>query len=167
MLVDVTIHHGGQVQHNPFQYIGGYEDFIRSYDVDFFSVWEVEDLVRDLGYLNDLAYWYKMDDGDIEEPGKPLRNDTDVVDLLNVLEVENRRSVHIYVEHRIDEAVMIDEVYLLPPPGPPPDGPIADENVGDGEDIPNLDGDVGNGDDIPHGEGNVGHEQPYLVIRKA
>ncbi|GLT53746.1 hypothetical protein SLA2020_269970 [Shorea laevis] len=75
MLVDITIHHDGQVQHNPFQYIGGSTDVIRQYDVEFFSVWEVEELVKDLGYLNDLAYWCKFDDGDIEELVKLLGND--------------------------------------------------------------------------------------------
>jgi hypothetical protein len=56
MLVDVIIHHGGIVQHNPFVYLGGYRDDVRSYDVDFLSMWEVEGLVRDLGYANDLRY---------------------------------------------------------------------------------------------------------------
>ncbi|GLT53515.1 hypothetical protein SLA2020_267810 [Shorea laevis] len=162
MLVDVTIHHGGRVQQNPFQYIGRFEDFIKSYDVDFFSVWEVEDLVRDLGYINDLAYWYKMDDGDIEEPGKPLRNDTDVMDLLHVLEVENMRSVHIYVEHRIDEAVMIDQVYLLPPP----DDPIANEMWEMGKTFLISMVMWGMGMTFPMERVMLDMKQPYLVIRK-
>jgi len=67
MSVDVTIHHGGIVQHNPgLMYVGGMTDEIKDYDTDFLSVWEIEDLVRDLGYVNDLRYWYKMDDNDMD-----------------------------------------------------------------------------------------------------
>lgn len=42
---------------------------------------------RHIGYLNDLTYWYNMDDNDMKEVGKPLTNDSDVADLLNILEV--------------------------------------------------------------------------------
>jgi hypothetical protein len=87
MLVDATIHHGGIVQHNPFVYVGVYRDEFRSYDIDFLFVWEVEDLVRDLEYVNDLRYWYKLDDNDMEELWKPLTNDVHVVDFLNIIEV--------------------------------------------------------------------------------
>lgn len=48
MLVDVTLHDGGTVQHNLFMYVRGHRELVKAYDVDFFSVWEVEDIVRDL-----------------------------------------------------------------------------------------------------------------------
>jgi hypothetical protein len=38
MLVDVTIHYGGIVQHNPFVDVGGYGDEVQSYNIDFLSV---------------------------------------------------------------------------------------------------------------------------------
>jgi hypothetical protein len=57
MSLDITIHHGGIAQHNPgLQYVGGLMDEIKNYDVDFLSVWKIEDVVRDLGYVNDLRY---------------------------------------------------------------------------------------------------------------
>jgi hypothetical protein len=57
MLVDVTIHHGGIVLHNPeLMYVGGMTDEIKDYDTDFLLVCEIEDLVRDLEYVNDLRY---------------------------------------------------------------------------------------------------------------
>jgi hypothetical protein len=56
-MVDITVHRGGVVQHYPGpMYVGGTTDFIKKYDIDFLSVWEVDDLVRDLGYVNDLRY---------------------------------------------------------------------------------------------------------------
>jgi hypothetical protein len=50
--------------------------------------------------------------------------------------VENKSSVHIYVEYKIDEAVMVDQDFLFPPLDPHPDGPNDDTIVGDGDDIP-------------------------------
>jgi len=116
MLLDMTIHHGGVVQHNPsLQYVGGLKDEIKNYDIDFLLAWEIEDVVRDLGYVNDLRYWFKMDDNDMEELGKPLTNDEHVVDFLNIVEVYGLTSVHIYVEHRVDEPDIVGEVLFLPP----------------------------------------------------
>jgi hypothetical protein len=63
---------------------------------------EVEDLVRGLGYVNDLRYWYKLDDNDMDTLGKSLTNDEQVVHFLNIVEVYKCNSVHIYVKHRID-----------------------------------------------------------------
>jgi hypothetical protein len=49
--------------------------------------------------------------------------------------VENKSSVHIYVEHKVDEAVMVDQDFLFPPLDPHLDGPNDDNIVGDGDDI--------------------------------
>jgi hypothetical protein len=38
-----------------------------------------------------------MDDNDVEELGKPLTNDEQVVNFLNIVEVYGLTSVHIYV----------------------------------------------------------------------
>jgi hypothetical protein len=38
MLVSVTVHHGERVQHNPFEYVGEQTDFVREYDMDYFSI---------------------------------------------------------------------------------------------------------------------------------
>jgi len=68
MTIDVIIHHGGTMQHNlGLGYIGGLTDEIKDYDIDFLSEWKIEDVVRDLGYVNDLRYWYKLDDNDMDK----------------------------------------------------------------------------------------------------
>jgi hypothetical protein len=159
MLLDITIHHGGVVQHNPnLQYVGGLKDEIKNYDIDFLSAWENEDVVRDLGYVNDLRYWFKMDDNDVEELGKPLTNDEQVVDFLNIVEVYGLTSVHIYVEHRVDEPDIVGEVLFLPPL----EGDD-EENVGLGNGegdagLGNAEGDAGLGNaDGDAGLGNVGY----------
>jgi hypothetical protein len=106
MSLDITIcHAGGVLQHNPsLQYVGGLTDEIKNYNVDLFSVWKIEDVVRDLGYVNDLRYWYKMDD-----------NDEHIVDFLNIVEVYELKSVHMYVEHKVDELDIVGKVLFLPP----------------------------------------------------
>jgi hypothetical protein len=99
----------------------------------------------------------------MEEVGKHLRNNTDVVGLLHILEVENRSSVHIYVEHRIDKVVFVDQHLLLPPPGPHLDGPNDDVIIRDGHGIPEVDVSFGDGDCIPNAEGNVGDKDDIHV----
>jgi hypothetical protein len=149
MLLDMTIHHGGVVQHNPsLQYVGGLKDEIKNYDIDFLLAWEIEDVVRDLGYVNDLRYWFKMDDNDVEELGKPLTNDEQVVDFLNIVEVYGLTSVHIYVEHRVDEPDIVGEVLFLPPP--------------EGDDEGNSEGDTGLGnaeEDAGLGDAGLGNAE--------
>jgi len=152
MLLDITIHHGGVVQHNPgLQYVGGLTDEIKNYDVDFLSAWEIEDIVRDLGYVNDLKYWFKMDGNDVEELGKPLTNDEQVVDFLNIVEVYGLTSVHIYVEHRVDEPDIVGEVLFLPPPEGDDEG---DAGLGNAEGDAGL-GNAGYAVDAENIEGNV------------
>jgi len=68
--------------------------------------------------------------------------------LLNMLEMENISSVHIYVEHRVDEAIIVDQPLFLPPPSPHPNGPNDDVNMGDGDGRNNVEGYVGDEDDI-------------------
>jgi hypothetical protein len=77
----------------------------------------MEDLVKDLGYVNDLRYWYKMGDNDMDELGQSLKNDEEVVNFLNITGIYELKSVHIYDEHRVDEPEIVREVLFLPPPG--------------------------------------------------
>jgi hypothetical protein len=46
--------------------------------------------------------------------GKPLTNDEQIAHFLNIVEVYQHNSVHIYVEHKIDEPEIVEEVLLLP-----------------------------------------------------
>jgi hypothetical protein len=118
--------------------------------VDFLSAWVAEDIVRDLGYVNDLTYCYKMDDNDMKEVGKPLTNDFDIADLLNIFEVYHISS---------GVAEVIVEVPMLPSPGLHPNRlNDDDDNNGHGDDTQNVEGDVGHKDEIPIVEGVVGHE---------
>jgi hypothetical protein len=69
----------------------------------FLSVSEIEALVRDLGYVNDLRYWCKIGDSDMDELGKSLTNDEHVLDFLNIVEIYKLEGVQLYVKHRVDK----------------------------------------------------------------
>jgi hypothetical protein len=157
MSVDVTIHHNlGLI------YVGGMADEIKDYDTDFLLVWEIEDLVWDLEYVNDLRYWYKMDDNDMDELGKPLTNDKHVVDFLNIVEIYELKSVHIYIEHWVDEPDLVGEVLFLPPLGPhldEPDGDVQNGHVNDHANVGHAEGDAENAEGDANVEGNVGHTE--------
>ena len=73
MLVPMIVHHGGFVQHNPFACIGGQKDEIKDYDVNFLLVWEIEDLVGDIGYLNEFVYWHKLAEDNFGGSGETIK----------------------------------------------------------------------------------------------
>jgi hypothetical protein len=151
------------VQHNPgLTYIGGLTAEVKYYDVDYLSVWEIEDFVRDLGYVNDLSYWYKLDGNDMEELGNLLTNDEQVVDFMNFVEVYELKSVHIHVKNRVDVLEIVGEVLLLlPPEDDDPNGHGNDHTEGDVEgNIGHTEGDVGHGNGeqgVGYAEGDIGH----------
>ena len=60
MFVDLKVHHGGIMHYAPFSYIDGDVHDIPGYDVDFFSMWELKEFVRDFGYVNDFKFWYNV-----------------------------------------------------------------------------------------------------------
>jgi hypothetical protein len=50
------------MRHNPFTYIVGDIQQVNGYDVDYLSLWEIKELVRDLRYVNDIKCWYNISD---------------------------------------------------------------------------------------------------------
>jgi hypothetical protein len=111
MFVDLKVHHGGIVRHAPFSYVDGDVHDVLGYDIDFFSMWELKELVWDFGYVNDFKCWYNV--GAEHEQVIPLNTDADIVDFLNVIDMYKFEVVHLYVEHMVDHAIMINETFLL------------------------------------------------------
>jgi hypothetical protein len=54
MVINITIHHKGLMHHTLFTYVGGDVHQVNGYDVDYLSLWEVKELVHNLGYVNDI-----------------------------------------------------------------------------------------------------------------
>jgi hypothetical protein len=111
MLVDLKVHHGGMVRHAPFSYVDGDVHDVPGYDVQFFTMWELKELVQDFGYMNDFKCWYNV--GAEHEQVIALNTDVDIVDFLSVIEDYKPEVVHLYVEHTVDHAVMINEGFVL------------------------------------------------------
>jgi hypothetical protein len=61
--------------------------------------------------VNDFKCWYNV--GAKHEQVIPLNTDVDIVDFLNIIEDYESEVVHLYVEHTVDHAIMINETLLL------------------------------------------------------
>jgi hypothetical protein len=110
MFVDLKVHHGGIMRHTPFSYVDGDVHDVPGYDFDFFNMWEFKELVRDFRYVNDFKCWYNVSTE--HEQVIPLNTDANIVDFLNVIKMYKFEVVHLYVEHMVDHAVMINETFL-------------------------------------------------------
>jgi hypothetical protein len=99
------------VYHVPFSYIDGNVHDVPGYDVQFFTMWELKELVRDFEYVNNFKCWNNV--GAKHEQVIHLNTDVDIVNFLNVIEMYESEVVHLYVEHTVDYAVMINETLLL------------------------------------------------------
>ena len=111
MLVDLKVHHGRIVHHVPFNYVDGDIHDVLGYDVQLFTMWELKELVQDLGYVNDFKCWYNV--GAEHEQVIPLKTDADIVYFLSIIEDYESEVVHLYVEHTVDPTIMINETLLL------------------------------------------------------
>jgi hypothetical protein len=111
MLINIIIHHGGIVHHDPFSYVGGDIHEIKQYDIDYISTWEIKKLVHDLGYVNKIRCWYNVCDN--HQDVLPLHNDSDIINFINVVQDYIYDQVHLYVEHMVDYAIMVEERFLI------------------------------------------------------
>jgi hypothetical protein len=111
MFVHLKVHHSKIMHHTPFNYVGGYVHEVTGYGVDFFSMWEVKELVRDFEYVNDVRCWYNV--GAEHEQVISLNTDADIVDFLNIVEMYKFEVVHLYVKHMVDYVIMVNEPLFL------------------------------------------------------
>jgi hypothetical protein len=136
------------VRHNPFTYINGDIQQVNGYDVDYLSLWKIKELACDLGYVNDNKCWYNINDH--HQHVIPLNSDADVVNFINVVEDYKCMQVHLYVEHMVDHAVIVEECFLLE--ANTQDGHVDRVVDGDGHGHGHVDRDV-DGDGHGHGDG--------------
>jgi hypothetical protein len=67
--------------------------------------------VHDLGYVNEIRCRYNICDN--HQDMIPLHNDSDIIDFINVVEDYIYDQVHLYVEHMVDDAIMVGNISLL------------------------------------------------------
>ena len=83
MLVDLKVHHGGILRHAPFSYIDGDVHDVQGYDVQFFTMWKLKQLVQDFRYVNDFKCWYNV--GAKDEQAIPLSTDANIVEINDLI----------------------------------------------------------------------------------
>ncbi|GJZ71885.1 transposase, MuDR [Tanacetum coccineum] len=96
----LEIHHGGKLSEAPNRlYDGGEVNWFDQIDSDGFSVVEVNQMLKCLGYLNPkMEYWYKMPDKDAL---LSLSNDNDVLRFIKY--VDRYKLMQLYVVHPVDK----------------------------------------------------------------
>ncbi|GJV16857.1 hypothetical protein Tco_1362180 [Tanacetum coccineum] len=96
----LEIHHGGKLsQASNRLYDGGKVNWFDQIDSDGFSVVEVNQMLKCLGYMNPkMEYWYKMPDKDAL---LSLSNDNDVLRFIKY--VDRYKLMQLYVVHPVDK----------------------------------------------------------------
>jgi hypothetical protein len=61
-----------------------------------------------LGYRNRSDYWYKLDDEWSVNDLSHIRNDSNIITMIDQILTENRSALHLYVDHQTDVPDLID-----------------------------------------------------------
>jgi hypothetical protein len=107
-MVRVLIYHGGHPEYLRMGYVEGeiYDNGEIDEDVLSITVWESK--LHELGYRNRGDYWYKLDDEWSVNGLSHIRNDSDIITLIDRILTENRSVLHLYVDHETDVPDIID-----------------------------------------------------------
>lgn len=81
------------------RYVGGSIDYVDYVDMDVFSVHELDDMMKEIGYINGepIYYHFLIPEIEIDYGLLPLGNDSDV--LLLSKHVANHKEIMVYTEH--------------------------------------------------------------------
>ncbi|CAI9267001.1 unnamed protein product [Lactuca saligna] len=81
------------------RYIGGSIDYVDYVDMDVFSVHELDDMLKEIGYINSelIYYHFLIPEIEIDYGLLPLGNDSDILLLSN--HVANHKEIMVYTEH--------------------------------------------------------------------
>ena len=88
--------------------VGGEVDVVDNYDPDRWSKVEIEGICRDFGYTSVSRLWYTMPGMNQERENFHLViNDDDAMYMTKL--VKGYEEIHVYVEHPIDDHLLVDE----------------------------------------------------------
>nr|KAJ0187918.1 hypothetical protein LSAT_V11C900465570 [Lactuca sativa] len=94
------IHLGGMfTKYLGRRYVGGSIDYVDYVDMDVFSIHELDDMMKEIGYINGepIYYHFLIPEIEIDYGLLPLGNDSDV--LLLSKHVANHKEIIVYTEH--------------------------------------------------------------------
>ena len=109
-LFSLYVYHGGHFIdiENGRKYVGGAVDIIDNCDLDKWSKIEIESICRDSGYTSVSRIWYTMPGIDQERENFHLVvDDHDAMYMIEL--VKGHEEIHVYVEHPIDDHILVDE----------------------------------------------------------
>ena len=107
-LFSISVHHGGYFNENPKTYVGGKVDIVDNWDPDKWSKVEIEGICRDFGYTSVSRIWYTMPGMDQDRANFHLVVDDHDAMYMTEL-VKGHEEIHVYVEHPIDDPILVDE----------------------------------------------------------
>lgn len=100
--MSILVHHGGTLEGSSLTYDGSDVYHTGRVETDFLTLVDVWDVMEVHGYSRGHTYWYLHDDESKHKDVRCVSNDLEVIDIINKLEKEKRKVIHIYVEHGID-----------------------------------------------------------------
>lgn len=104
-MFSLKINHGGVLTSCPNRrYKGGNVNWFDNIDADEFSIVEVNEMLKVLGYeVNGSAFHYKKPNCDLDSGLKPFAIDSDVLDLINY--VDKHKVMELYIEHPVSKPI--------------------------------------------------------------
>lgn len=107
-MVRFLIYHGSSPKILCMCYVKWQIFYQGEFDVNYLSITEWAKKLQELGYMNCIGYWYKLDNEVSDHGFAHIHNDNDVVHLIGRIICENRRVLHLYVEHEINLPNLIE-----------------------------------------------------------
>ncbi|KAB1213964.1 hypothetical protein CJ030_MR5G017227 [Morella rubra] len=126
MKLSIVVHHGRTLEGSPLTYNGGDVYHAGGVETNFLTLVDVWDVMVVLGYSREHRYWYLLDGESTHKDLRRVSNDSEVIEIINRVEKEKRKVLHIYVEHGVDAPEIVDDIE--PPPALTQFGEDADLN---------------------------------------
>jgi hypothetical protein len=104
--VKLRINHGGKFVNSPIKkYVNGQvHEMEDKLDVDWFSVLDITNIVKSLGYVDLKSMWYHHPKHSFADGLRPFNNDNDFQKLVE--DSKGCNTIDLYVEHAIDTPIV-------------------------------------------------------------
>ena len=107
-MFSMEIHHAGKFKDNDTRrYVNGLVAYVDGFDMDRFSVHELNDVMEELGYVNEedpIYYNYMIPGTNLEIGLRALGNDIDVHGLAKY--IKDDKMIKVYCEHETSKLLL-------------------------------------------------------------
>jgi hypothetical protein len=108
-MVKQLVHCGGSFDDLCTSYVGGDVTDCGEIDLDVLFVVDLASEVKELGYRNKIQFYYKLDEENLKEGMIELTTDRDIIRMIGRIIEENRKVIHMYVDHKVDEPAINEQ----------------------------------------------------------